>query len=250
MPGQAPRRQDERQLTDLAALADGSLAPERRAEVEACVADSRRLAELLARQRRAVAAIRRARRTSAPTSLHARVQAELERARSRPPLRPALVLPAAAVAAALIVALVLSGGSAPAPSVEELATLGDRSATEPAPTVPPDHRAWLSRRAAGLPFPNLAEQFGWRAAGAREDTVDGRAATTVFYKRGGRQIAYTIVLGEPLAHSGRFATLVDGRRHIVTWLRRGHTCVLSSDQASRAELRRLAAWPGNGRLPS
>ena len=51
------RRQDlngGEQPAELAAVADGSLAPERRAELEAQIAESPELAELLAEQERAV----------------------------------------------------------------------------------------------------------------------------------------------------------------------------------------------------
>jgi anti-sigma factor RsiW len=51
-------RLTERELADLAALADGSLPVERRAAVEAWVAASADLEELLDRQRRALSATR------------------------------------------------------------------------------------------------------------------------------------------------------------------------------------------------
>ena len=70
---------------ELAALADGSLAPERRAEVERLVAASPELQAVLAEQRRAVQAIQR-RDEPAPSRLHARVEA-LRRERRTPARR-------------------------------------------------------------------------------------------------------------------------------------------------------------------
>ena len=55
-----PRQDDagDREVAELAALADGSLAPKRRAALEARVAESPELADLLAEQERAVALMR------------------------------------------------------------------------------------------------------------------------------------------------------------------------------------------------
>ena len=64
------------ELVELAALADGSLAPERRAALEARVAESSELADLLAEQERAVAFARSAAaEVQAPETLRARVPA-------------------------------------------------------------------------------------------------------------------------------------------------------------------------------
>jgi anti-sigma-K factor RskA len=73
------RRQDvngEKEIAELAALADGSLAPERRSELEARIAQSPELAELLAEQERAVGFARSAAsEVEAPAGLRARVGA-------------------------------------------------------------------------------------------------------------------------------------------------------------------------------
>jgi Anti-sigma-K factor rskA, C-terminal len=105
---QSPFPPDE---AELAALADGSLAPERRAALEARVAASPELAERLAEQRRAVAlAQSAAAEVEAPAGLRARIEA-----RRAPARRRRLVAVAAAGAAALAVALALTvfrtGGS-------------------------------------------------------------------------------------------------------------------------------------------
>ena len=106
-------------------------------------------------------------------------------------------------------------------------------------------------RADGIPFPYWEDRFHWRAIGARTDRLAGRAATTVFYRRGGQTIAYTIVSGQALSaglHSGlgMFST---AKGHVVSWLRRGHTCVLSGRGVPFAALVRLATWRGHGPIP-
>jgi anti-sigma-K factor RskA len=106
------RRQDVNggeQLAELAALADGSLAPERRAELEAQIAESPELAELLAEQERAVGFARSAAsEVEAPAGLRARVDAR-RRARRVPGWRRPVLIGAAA-AAAVVVAVAVGLG--------------------------------------------------------------------------------------------------------------------------------------------
>jgi hypothetical protein len=96
------RREEEAvspELAELAALADGSLAPERRAVVEARVAASSELADRLAEQERAVMLARSAAaEVEAPTALRARIEAQ-RRPRRRPVSRRLVVAGAAATAA-------------------------------------------------------------------------------------------------------------------------------------------------------
>jgi len=88
----------------LAALADGSLAPERRVALEARVAASSELADRLAEQQRAVALMRSAAEgVEAPAALRARIEAQRGLRRGRPPRR--LVLAGTATTAALVVAV-------------------------------------------------------------------------------------------------------------------------------------------------
>jgi anti-sigma-K factor RskA len=96
---------------ELAALADGSLDPERRAELEAQIETSPILADRLAEQERAVALLRGAGdEVEAPAGLRARLEAQRSARTVRTPRRLALGgVAAAAVAAAAIVAVVLVG---------------------------------------------------------------------------------------------------------------------------------------------
>ena len=98
---------------ELAALADGSLAPERRAELEAQIDASPILADRLAEQERAVALVRgAAEEVGAPAGLRARLEAQRSARTVRTPRRLALgVVAAAAVAAAAIAFAVVGSGS-------------------------------------------------------------------------------------------------------------------------------------------
>jgi hypothetical protein len=104
------RRQEDdagQEIAELAALADGSLAPERRAALETQVAGSSELADRLAEQQRAVELVRSAAaEVEAPASLRARIEAP-QRARRRP-MRRRVGLVAAGAAAVLAVAIGLS----------------------------------------------------------------------------------------------------------------------------------------------
>ena len=104
------RREDEnggQEIAELAALADGSLAPERRAALEARVAASPELADRLAEQQRAFALVRSAAdEVEAPAALRERVEAQRRRRRTEAPR--GLVLVGAAATAVLAVALGLS----------------------------------------------------------------------------------------------------------------------------------------------
>jgi Anti-sigma-K factor rskA, C-terminal len=103
-------REDEngsQEIAELAALADGSLAPERRDALEARVAASPELTDRLAEQQRAVDLVRSAAdEVEAPAALRERVEAQRRGRRAEAPRR--LVLVGAAAAAVLAVAVGLS----------------------------------------------------------------------------------------------------------------------------------------------
>jgi anti-sigma factor RsiW len=95
-------RNNEPREEELTALADGSLAPERLAALEAQVAASSELADRLAEQRRAVVLTRSAAaEVEAPASLRARIDAQQRRSRVSARPRPVLI----GVAAAAVVAV-------------------------------------------------------------------------------------------------------------------------------------------------
>ena len=105
------RRQDEaggQEIAELAALADGTLAPERRAALEARVAASSELADRLAEQQRALALTRSAAtEVEAPAALRARVEAQRRVRRARAPRRLVLI---GATATAAVVAVAIGLG--------------------------------------------------------------------------------------------------------------------------------------------
>jgi hypothetical protein len=107
----------DREIAELAALADGSLPPQRRAALEARVAASPELAELLAEQQRAVGLARSvAAEVDAPASLRAQIEAQKRARRAPRPGRPVFVVGAvtAAVAAAVAVGLTtFASGTSP-----------------------------------------------------------------------------------------------------------------------------------------
>jgi hypothetical protein len=241
---------------DLAALADGSIDAARRELVERLVAASAELQTRLREQRRAVSAVRSVAVDRAPLALRVSSGTVPAGPRSRARwLGPAL----AGVLAVVGCVLALVGGGAAGPTVLQAAAVAERPAIVPV-REPRDGAVALPRlRAAGLPFPYWEDRFGWTATGARTDTSGGRLLTTVFYRRAGRTIVYTIVSGAPLRTGSLGHATVRGRtrllsfdaggRRIVTWLRRGHTCVLSGVNVPTRTLLTLASWRGRGELP-
>ena len=103
-----PRDQNGAQeAVELAALADGTLAPERRAALEEQVAASSDLTERLAEQQRAVRLMRSAaEEIDAPAALRARIEAQRRRRRVEVPRR--LLVIGASATAVLAVAIGLS----------------------------------------------------------------------------------------------------------------------------------------------
>src|SRR5262245_47379328 len=105
----------DHEIAELAALADGSLAAERRAELEAQVATSPELAERLAEQERAVSLMQSAAaEVEAPAALRARIEAQRRGYRVERPRRLVLIGGAAAAVLALAIGLSVFGSeSAP-----------------------------------------------------------------------------------------------------------------------------------------
>jgi hypothetical protein len=110
------RRETEaggQEIVELAALADGSLAPERRTALEGRVAASPELTDRLGEQERAVALVRSAGgAVETPAGLRARVEAQQRAHRPATPRRLLLAgASAAAVAAAAVVLAVVLGSN-------------------------------------------------------------------------------------------------------------------------------------------
>jgi hypothetical protein len=239
---------------ELAALADGSLALERREQALERVRGSRGLQAALAEQRRAVE-LTAAVDVRAPASLHRQVEAMAPARRRRVFATPRVGFAAAAAAAlaAAAVAVGLTGQPAPsALSVQQAAALTLSPATMPAPAESKEHRAQLAAAVGGVAFPYWTERFGWRSSGARTDLLAGRSVTTVFYSNAeGRRIGYAIASGSaPTVHGGTvvrrwgvsYRVLTHGGASVVTWQRGGHLCVVSGRDVSAHTLLGLASW--------
>jgi hypothetical protein len=215
-------------------------------------------------EQRRIAELLRSFDVSAPESLHRHVESLVANHQqrhvawraSRRVFSPVGLASAGAVLATVVavaIAIGLSGGgSTPTVSFSQAAAPTLRAATLPAPRESQAHHAQLAVAADGVPFPYWGERFGWSTTGAREDRIDGRAVTTVFYANAdGRRIGYAILAGSPAPRvSGGVIAWRDGvpyRLHtengasVVTWLRDGHLCVLSGHSVSSATLLRLAS---------
>ncbi len=250
-----PADSPQQRRADLSALADGTLDPSRRAEVEARIAASPELTALYERERRVVRALHQARQTDrAPAGLRARIEAQRPRARSRARRRVGYAGGLAGALAAILLALVLilPSGTPGAPSLGQAAALAVRGAASPPPQADSGAPSVkLEEQVGNVYFPNWGAKFGWHAVGRRVDHINGRLAVTVYYKRGQATLAYTIVaapaLQQPAAkvtrlHGTDLRTLRVGGRLVVTWRRAGHTCVLSTVSVPASKLQHLAAW--------
>ena len=243
---------------ELAALADGTLAPERRDAVLLRVEADPELAAALAGQRAALAAIRGAAQEPAPDALRSAVQAMAAQAaapgarqrnaqaptfgrqrrfgaaarralrrrataaRRVPSRRPLALATAAALAAAIVV--LIGGGDPAGPSVAEAARAALAPARGSAPAVRPGDQT-LTASVEGVAYPYWADSAGWRAVGARRDVLRGRTIRTVFYASGSRRIGYAIAAGPPLAAGGGRTVARGGVRMRV--LRSGDTAIVT-----------------------
>ena len=261
------RRRSSALERDLARLADGTLVGPRRELLGRLIDGSPELERRLDEQRRARTAVRSAASCErAPLALRIRHHALTTRrdSRSLVPGRLGLGLGLAGALAALaalatIIGLAATGPAAP--TVALAATVAARPAVASVGEPRDDSVRLPGVRAACLPFPYWQDRFGWRAIGARTDRIDGRAMTTVFYRNGAKRIAYTIVSGRSLSPGTspvRTLTLArtelttfstTGGQHIVTWTRRGHTCVLSGQGVPLKALLELATWRAHGQIP-
>jgi hypothetical protein len=271
----------------LAALADGTLPEQERASLLARVAETPELAAELEDQRRAVMLVRSLERVEAPTLLRRSVelaakgeaavgdatagkganagsaaargaQRKRERAsrRSSSLRLPSRLTAGVAFAAAVVVVLVLvltTGGSTSAPTVLQASGAGLRTATGAAPAESPHNPRLLAVSAAGISYPYWGGKLGWKAVGARTDSIGGRMVTTVLYANSRAQrIGYSIVAGPALAvpagstsverHGVSFHVIGHANPTIVAWREGGHTCILTARGVGAGTLMRLASW--------
>jgi hypothetical protein len=244
---------------ELARLADGTIAPDRRAVLEARIAASPELAARLAEQRRAVDLVAEV-APPAPESLRRRIEAD--RRQAAPVVRRrryglGLGLAVAAAAAAIAAVFLLPSGVPGGTVIADAAELQAQPSTAPPP--PPASRTLLDLTASGVQFPRYAGKFGWRAVGRRSDRLHGRDAVTVFYAKNGHRIGYTVLSGGVLhppadsRHRRVEGTLVSSFDHegrtVTTWVRQGRTCVMSGVGVPRPTLYKLSGWKGKGTVP-
>jgi hypothetical protein len=143
------------ETAELAALADGSLAQDRRAALENQVAASPELAARLAEQQRAIALTQSAAaEVEAPAALRARVEAQ-RRERSAPRQRRFVLIGAAAasaVAAAVVLIVVLASGTSPERFHAALAPTGLAPGATGKATLTKTSSGWrIELDATGLP---------------------------------------------------------------------------------------------------
>ena len=147
-------RAEGQEIVELAALADGSVAPDRRAALEARVAASPELADRLAEQQRAIALTQdAAAAVEAPAGLRARIDAQRGPRRARVSRRVAAIGAATVAGLAVLGALIVSSSS---PSGERLHA--ELAATDLAPgaggeaTLTSTSSGWrVELEASGLP---------------------------------------------------------------------------------------------------
>jgi hypothetical protein len=159
----------------------------------------------------------------------------------------------AIVAAAFaVVVLSLTSALPDGSTLAQATALADRG-----PTGPPPPSAYagpatrLAQRVDDVYFPNWTRSLGWRPVGQRADRIGSRRSVTVYYSWRHARVASTILSPRALNIGAGHAVLLAGielrtvrigERELVTWRRRGDTCVLSGTGVSVSELEQLAAW--------
>jgi hypothetical protein len=199
--------------------------------------------------------------TEAPQSLRESIERDRERAQAAPPAsswrRRWRVLAATATAAAALAAVLVAtqGGTTETgePSLADVHQASALEATGPAPAPGGGDPPVLAARVGPISFPDWQKSFGWKAVGAREDEVSGRAVKTVYYRNpDGAHLGYSIVAGAPIAepppgravkHEGNTYHVAHAGEHtLVTWTQQGHTCTfVASSSVPDSHLVELAA---------
>jgi hypothetical protein len=134
-------------------------------------------------------------------------------------------------------------------TVRDVAPIALRAPAAPAPATRPGGEQ-LAAQAGPIVFPTWTHA-GWRAVGARRDTVRGHDVRTVFYAdAAGRRIGYAIadarlpVAGGQLVtwRGARLRVLAHGATSVVTWRRDGRTCILAGHGVPVGRLLTLASY--------
>lgn len=182
----------------------------------------------------------------APDALHAHVS-ELVGSRSKRSSRRRALAGGVAFAcvAAAALAIVFAGGGASGPSVDDVVAAATGGPTMAAPANDPAAPGKLALGVGGVQFPSWDDARGWRATGARSESVGGRPVDTVFYADGaGGSIKYSIVSGAPidqLAHPSDYELTGSGGAKRLVWRNGGRTCIIESRGVGADELERLIA---------
>jgi anti-sigma-K factor RskA len=151
------RPEDEdggREIAELAALADGSLAPEHRATLEAQVAASSELSDRLAEQERALTLTRSAvDGVEAPAALRARIEAQRRVRRVRAPRRLVLIGASATAVVAIAIGLtVFRSGTSGEPFHAALGATALQPGAHGDATLTKTSSGWrIELQATGLP---------------------------------------------------------------------------------------------------
>jgi hypothetical protein len=236
---------------ELARLADGSLPAAKRLELRARVDASPELTQALTDQEQVVSMLRSV-DEPAPTSLRTRIEAMTAASSTRSPPPRRIMLSAATALTVVVAAIVaVSQVGTSLPSVSQTAQLALAPAMTAPPPEAPGHNGSLAVAVDRVSFPYWGARFGWRAVGTRADVLNARRIVTVYYANpAGARVGYSIVAGTALAnpdgrmltrHGVRFSLVHDRSLQVITWLRSGHTCVLSSRGISEQALLRLAS---------
>lgn len=198
--------------------------------------------------------------TQAPQSLREAIERDRERVRAAPKapfwrrhLRALTATATAAVALVVVGVAIQSGTDSTAPTLAEVQATARLEATRPAPAPKGGDPPVLAVRVGAISFPDWQKSFGWKAVGAREDSIGGRTVKTVFYRNpDGARLGYSVVAGEPLREHppGRevirtghaYHVARSGEHTLVTWTQQGHTCtIVASSAVPEARLVDLAA---------
>ncbi len=154
-----------------------------------------------------------------------------------------------AVAAVLIVAGTAETPDRPDGRLAEAVALALSPARHPAPGVDPADPIHLTVRVGPVGFPSRVHR--WQPTGMRTATVAGRGARMVTYRGPAGNAGYAIVDAPALAVPGDGRRATVGRLEltllrrddtsIVTWRRKGRTCVLASRTVGTDDLAAFAA---------